>query len=46
MDKKRCCKCYITLDRLKKDGITDYLVKIIKEDGTEEYICPQCIGGW
>ncbi|VVB83547.1 Uncharacterised protein [uncultured archaeon] len=44
--KIRCCKCLVTLERLKEEKICDYLTKIIKEDGTEDYICPVCHEGW
>jgi len=42
----RCYKCFVTLERLKRDGINDYLIKIIKEDGKEDYICQVCFNGW
>jgi hypothetical protein len=45
-DKIRCCKCFVTLERLKQEKICDYLIKIIKEDGTEDYICRVCQEGW
>ncbi len=41
----RCCKCFITLQRLKEDKVTDYLLKIVKED-KEAFICPPCFHGW
>ena len=41
----KCHKCFITLERLKKDGISEYLIKIVK-DGKEDYICPVCLSGW
>ena len=42
----RCSKCFVTLDRLRDDKICDYLIKIIKEDGKEDLICPTCFNGW
>lgn len=45
-NKIKCCKCFVTLERLKKDEISDYLIKIIREDGKEDYICPICFSGW
>lgn len=45
-NKLRCCKCFVTLERLKKDGITDYLIKIAKEDGKEDYLCSNCFDRW
>lgn len=44
--KIRCCKCFVTLERLKEEKICDYLIKIIKEDGSEDYICRVCQEGW
>lgn len=44
--KIRCYKCLVTLERLKEEKICDHLVKIIKEDGTEDYICRVCQEGW
>ena len=44
--KIKCSKCFVTLEKLKKDNICDYLVKIVNEDGDEDYICPVCYGGW
>ena len=45
-EKIRCCKCFVTLERLKQEKICDYLIKIVKEDGTEDYICRVCHEGW
>lgn len=42
----RCSKCFITLSRLKADKITDFLVKIAKEDKSESYLCTTCLNGW
>lgn len=42
----RCSKCFITLDRLKQDNITDFLIKIVKEDRSESYLCTTCLSGW
>jgi hypothetical protein len=42
----RCCKCLVTLERLKKDKICDYLIKIIDENGKEDFICRVCHEGW
>lgn len=42
----RCCKCLVTLERLKKDGICDFLIKIVEEKGSEKYICQLCLEGW
>jgi len=42
----KCCKCFITLERLKNDGIGEYLIKIVKENGKEDYICIVCLNGW
>jgi len=44
--KIRCCKCFVTLERLKEEKICDYLIKILKEDGSEDYICRVCHEGW
>lgn len=44
--KIRCYKCLVTLDRLKKEKICDYLIKVIKENGEEDYICRVCHEGW
>ena len=47
MDKKlRCGKCFVTLQHLKEEGICDYLVRIVKEDGQEDSVCPTCFNGW
>jgi hypothetical protein len=40
-----CAKCFITLEKLKKDGIGDYMLKAVNEDG-EFYICKSCLDGW
>jgi hypothetical protein len=45
-NKLRCCKCFITLEHLKKTGIDDYLIRIVLEDGKEDYICSVCQKGW
>ena len=42
----KCYRCFITLERLKKDKICDFLIKIIKSDGEEDHICPVCLEGW
>lgn len=42
----RCCKCLVTLERLKKDRICSYLIRIIKDNGAEDYICSTCFNGW
>lgn len=42
----RCCKCFVTLERLKKDKICDCLIKIIDEKRHEKYICQLCLEGW
>ncbi len=42
----RCSKCFITLDRLKSDNITSFLVKIITTDKNESYLCTTCLNGW
>jgi len=42
----KCCKCFITLKRLKEENIAEYLIKIIREDGKEDYICPNCLEGF
>jgi len=41
-----CSKCFVTLDRLKSDGISEYLIKIVDENGKEKYICRLCFEGW
>ena len=35
--KLRCLKCFVTLERLKKDALCDYLIKLIDEKGDEKY---------
>ncbi|MFH1326508.1 MAG: hypothetical protein ABIH59_00075 [archaeon] len=45
-NKIKCFKCFITLEYLKKENIAEYLVKVIKEDGKEDYICPNCLEGF
>lgn len=42
----RCSKCFITLERLKKDGICENLLKIVDEGGREKNICRVCHEGW
>ena len=42
----KCCKCFITLKRLKEDKITELLLKVVNEDGEEKYLCPICFEGW
>ena len=42
----RCSKCFVTLERLKTDKISDYLIKIIDEKGNEKYLCRVCFEGW
>lgn len=42
----RCSQCFITFDRLIKDKICSYLIKIINENGDEKYICKVCFQGW
>lgn len=47
MEKKiRCGKCFVTLAKLKETGISDYLVRIVKENGQEDFICTTCLAGW
>ena len=45
-DKISCSKCFVKLEKLKKGNITDYLIKIVNEDGNEKYICTTCLSGW
>ncbi|MDO8480280.1 MAG: hypothetical protein Q7S65_00525 [Nanoarchaeota archaeon] len=46
LNKLRCVKCFVTLERLKQDQIADFLIRIVKADGTEAYLCPTCLSGW
>jgi uncharacterized protein with PIN domain len=47
MEKKlRCSKCFVTLERLRQDGISKYLIKAVDEKGEECYLCPNCLNGW
>jgi hypothetical protein len=44
--KLRCYKCLMTLERLKEEKICDHLIKVVKENGEEDYICRVCEEGW
>ena len=47
MEKKlRCGKCFVTLQRLNEDGLYDYLIKVVKAGGQEDYICPKEVMEW
>ena len=41
----RCFRCLVTLERLKRDNCGDYLVKVARDDGTEDHICRVCLAG-
>ncbi len=45
-NKIKCSKCFVTLKRLKEDGVCEYLVKIIDSDGKNEALCTTCLNGW
>lgn len=40
----RCCKCLVTLERLKRDGICSRLLVVARADGGQEYLCNICFG--
>ena len=42
----RCGKCFVPLKRLSEDGICDYLIRVVKDNGQEDSICPTCFNGW
>lgn len=42
----RCSKCFITLERLKKEGLSTVLIKVVDENNNEKYICRVCFEGW
>jgi uncharacterized protein with PIN domain len=44
--KMRCSRCLITLEKLKKDGVGDFLVKVVDENKKEKYLCRVCFEGW
>jgi hypothetical protein len=41
-----CSRCLSTLERLKEEGITTYLVPVVDATGTTQYLCPVCLADW
>lgn len=41
----KCKKCGISLEKLRADGIADYMMKAQDEKG-EFFICRACMDGW
>lgn len=42
----RCDKCFITLEKLKKDKLSPFLIKITDGTGGKKQICRLCFEDW
>jgi len=41
-----CSNCFVTLERLERDGMATFLVPIVRRDGSQGYCCRMCLAGW
>ena len=42
----RCYQCFLSVDCLAAQRVTDVLIPIIDGKGRKRYVCPPCLRGW